>query len=337
VEIKAMRGRILKKILDAVNLLSQPTGTTISSLCENLDIDKRQAYRVIETLQYDWKLVIDKDKSILGGEVRYYLNKEYCKRLLDMKVFDLNLSLSEIIALHFLKSHSRLYKGTDIETHIESAFAKLAIFVPEDLTGKLEKVKSLLVASKKFVKDYSAKDEIINNITIAIMQQKTCDVEYHSFSDDQIKKFKIDPLTFYEWNGGLYLFVRLSNHGDIRLLAVERIKNLSATSDHYEYPDDFNPDKLLESAFGLIYDDPITVKIKFTPDRARYIQERQWAKGQKIEQQKDGSIILSMNTSGWFEVKKWLLSYGADAELLAPADKRNELQEDAKQLADLYK
>jgi len=332
-----MRGRILKKILDAVNLLSQPTGTTISSLCENLDIDKRQAYRVIETLQYDWKLVIEKDKSILGAEVRYYLNKEYCKRFLDMKVLDLNLSLSEIIALYFLKDHLRLYRGTDIETHIERAFAKLDVFIPEGLGDKLEKVKSLLIADKKFVKDYSEKDEIIDILTSAIMQQKTCIVEYHSFSDDRVKTFDIDPLTFFESKGGLYLFVRLPKYDDIRLLAVERIKNLSATRGNFEYPDDFDPETLLESAFGLIYDDPIAVRIKFSSGQARYIQERQWAKDQKIEKQKDGSIILSMNTSGWSEVKRWLLSYGADAELLAPAEKREELKREAQQLTALYK
>ncbi|MCE5212180.1 MAG: WYL domain-containing protein [Deltaproteobacteria bacterium] len=332
-----MRGRILKKIMDAVNLLSQPTGTTISSLCEHLDIGIRQAHRVIETLELEWGFVIDKDKSNLDGKVRYYLDKEFCKRLFDMKVPDLNLSMSEIIALHFLKSHTGIYQGTDIETHIESAFAKLNIFVPEGLADKLEKVKSLLVDNKKLVKDYSAKDKIIDNITSAIMQQKTCIVDYHSFSDDQIKKLNIDPLAFYEWNGGLYLFVRLTGHDDIRLLAVERIKNMSATRDSYEYPDDFDPDALLDGAFGLIYDDPISVKIKFSAGQARYIEERQWAKDQKIEKQKDGSIILSMNTSGWFEVKKWLLSYGTDAELLAPADKRKELKKEAKQLAELYK
>jgi len=331
-----MRGRILKKIMDAVNLLSQPTGTTISSLCEHLDIEKRQAHRVIETLELEWGFVIDKDKSNLGP-VRYKLDKEYCKRLWDMKVPDLNLSMSEIIALHFLKSHTGLYKGTDIETHIESAFVKLNIFVPEGLADKLEKVKSLLVDNKKLVKDYSAKDKIIDNITSAIMQQKTCCVDYHSFSDDQIKKLNIDPLAFYEWNGGLYLFVRLTGQYDIRLLAVERITNLSATRDSYEYPDDFDPATLLDGAFGLIYDDPISVTIKFSAGQARYIEERQRAKDQKIEKKKDGSIILSMKTSGWFEVKKWLLSYGADAELLAPADKRKEMKKETKQLADLYK
>ena len=169
------------------------------------------------------------------------------------------------------------------------------------------------------------------------MKQKTCEVEYHSFSDDRVKKYSVDPLTFCEYNGGIYLFAVATKYDEIRLLAVERIKKLTVTNNTFEYPDDFDPDALLEEAFGLVYDDPIKVKIKFSADQARYIQERCWSKNQKIENQKDGSIILSMTTSGWFEVKKWLLSYGAEAELLEPADKRKEIKEEAKLLANLYK
>jgi hypothetical protein len=48
--------------------------------CAIARIDKRQAYRIIETLQNDFKFLIDKDKAIVGGEVRYYLDKDHFKR-----------------------------------------------------------------------------------------------------------------------------------------------------------------------------------------------------------------------------------------------------------------
>jgi hypothetical protein len=44
-----------------------------------------------------------------------------------------------------------------------------------------------------------------------------------------------------------------------------------------------------------------------------------------------------MNTPGWYDVKKWILSFGADAELLEPAGKRKEFKEAVKQMAALYK
>ena len=34
---------------------------------------------------------------------------------------------------------------------------------------------------------------------------------------------------------------------------------------------------------------------------------------------KDGSIVLKMKTSGWYDVQKWILSFGAEARVLEPA------------------
>ena len=126
-----MRGRNLKKLLDAINLLAQPTGTTISSLCKWLEIDKRQAYRVLETLQSDFKFLIDKDKAVVGGEVRYYLDRDHFKRLSDMKVADLNLSMTEIIALYFLKGHGRLYQEPELRIILKELLQSLTYSFPQ--------------------------------------------------------------------------------------------------------------------------------------------------------------------------------------------------------------
>ena len=335
--VKIMRLKILKKLVDAITLLSQPTGTTIAALCERLAIDKRQAYRVIEEIQSEFKIMIDKDRPMLGSETRYYLDKEFSRRLSDIKVADLNLSLAEIISLYFIKGHAGIYRGTDIETNIERAFGKMDVFVPEGLNKKLEKIKTIFLTPDKLTKDYTGKEEIIDKLTDAVLQQKTCLIEYNSFSAGETKIYHIDPLKLFEWNGGLYLWIRVSEYGDMRTLAIERIDKISLTEKVFSYPDDFNPDELMDDAFGIIGDDPVFVKIRFSAEQAPYIQERQWCKKQDIKNLEDGSIILSMNTSGWFEVKKWILSFGADAEILEPADKRKEVKEAIKQMASLYK
>ena len=331
-----MRLKIIKKLVDAITLLSQPTGTTISALCERLDIDKRQAYRVIDEIQSEFKIMIDKDKALLSGETRYYLDKAFSRRLSEIKVADLNLSLAEIISLYFIKGHSRLYRGTDIETNIERAFSKLDVFVPEGLSEKLENIKTLFMSADKLTKDYTGKEETIEKLTDAVLQQKTCIVEYNSFSTGKTKTFNIDPLKLFDWNGGLYLWVHVPEYDDVRTLAVERINNILLTEKLFSRPDNFNPDELMEDTFGIICDDPVFVKIHFCAKQAPYIQERQWCKNQNIEKLKDGSIILTMNTSGWFDVKKLILSFGANAELLEPADKRNEIKEAIKHMASIY-
>lgn len=331
-----MRTHNMRKMIDAITLLSQPTGTTIPALCDRLDIGQRQAYRFIEALQVDFKFIIDKDTSIPGGAVRYFLAKEYVRRLSEIKVADLSLSMAEIVALYLLKGHGKLYRGTEIEANIERAFAKLDVFVPEGFAQRLEKVKTLIISADKFSKDYADKVDIIDGLTEAMLQQKTCSVRYHSFYDDKIKNYKIDPLKFFDWKGGLYLFARKTAYGHIRMLAVERIQKLETCRESFDYPDDFRPEEWLEAAFGMVYDDPITVKIHFSAGQARYIKERTWAKGQKIKEQKDGSIILTMKTSGWWDVRQWILSFGPDAELLEPAEKREEMKGATQKTACLY-
>lgn len=331
-----MRGRRLKKLFDAIDSLARPSGVTIEELGRHLDIEKRQVYRLIDTIQDDFRLVILKEKNPVTGTIRYSLEKEQFQPFSKMNVINLNLTPTEIIALYFLRPQARLYQGTDIEKCINRAFAKLNAFVPEGLVKRIEKVKTLFAPSSQFAKDYSGKEELIEQLTDAILKQCTCLIKYHSFRDDRVKHFKIDPLKFLEHHGGLYVFVRSTSFGDILVLAVERILNLTATDATFSEPDDFDPDALMKNAFGLFYDDPVTVTVRFSADQARYIEERKWAKEQETSICGDGSLILHLSTSGWYDVKRWILSFGPDAELLEPTELRDDLAASIKEMATKY-
>jgi predicted DNA-binding transcriptional regulator YafY len=316
-------------------LLAQPCGTTVEELGRKLEIQKRQVYRLLESLQDDWGFVLDEEKLESGGK-RISLAAGQHKRLSDIKLPELSLNMGEVVALHFLRGHAKLFKGTEVGEGIERAFTKLAVFVPEGLGERLERVRSLFVPSVRFAKDYTGKEALIDTLAEAILGQHTCVVEYHSFSDDETKKFRIDPLRFFERDGGLYLFVRATRFADIRVLAVERIGQIETTDATFVYPADFDPEALLDRAFGMFYDDPLEVKIWFSADQARYILERQWAQEQKITKRKDGSIVLWMKTSGWYDVQKWVLSFGADALVLEPEYLQNKIRSEIEKTLEGY-
>jgi len=183
----------------------------------------------------------------------------------------------------------------------------------------------------------SDKEEIIDSLTDAMLKQKTCYVKYHSFYDNKIKNFKIDPLHFFENKGGLYLFVNTTRFKEIRKLAVERIEELKITDASFRYPKEFNPEERLNAAFDIVDDEPMQVKIWFSADQARYIRERKWANEQKITNKRDGSIVLELNTSGWDDVKRWVLSYGSQAKVLKPTKLRKEIITDLEASRKIYK
>ena len=150
-------------------------------------------------------------------------------------------------------------------------------------------------------------------------------MKYHSFYDDKEKNLKIDPLHFFENDGGLYLLTNTTRFGEIRTLAVERIQEMEKAGSSFEYPVGFNPEELLESSFDIIYEEPIDVIIWFSADQALYIKERKWSRSQKIEDQEDGSIIPEMLTSGRWDVVRWVLKYGGEAKILEPKELEDEI------------
>ncbi len=306
-------------------------------MSEGLGIDKRSVYRLLNFIDYDLGFPILDYKDPLERQKRWKLEDTYLKKLPNIKLPDLNLTLSEIVSLYFLKGAEHLYKDTDIGKHIHSAFAKLGMFVPNGFADKIDKIKTLFIPLSKFAKNYSEKEKIIESLAEAMLQKKTCCVKYHSFSDDKIKEFKIDPLHFFENNGGLYVFVRATRFNQIRMLAVERIQTFESTDDCFEYPKNFTPEQMLNSAFDIVYDDPIHAKIWFSAEQARYIKERRWAKEQKIKEQKDGSIIFEMKTSGLWDVKKWVLSFGQEAKVLGPEKLKKAVTGEIEALRKQYK
>ena len=330
-----MRGKNLIKLLKALEILSKPEGTTIEQMATQLEVDRRSVYRLIEVIE-DLGFPIYDEKIPFEREKRWKLEESYLKKLPNMKVPDINLTLPEIISLYLLRSEANLLKGTDLERHTNSAFGKFSMFLPKDAFGKLDRIKALFVSASKFVKDYSGKEALIGQLMDAIMKKETCYIGYHSFYDDRIKNFKIDPLHFFENDGGLYILVNTTTFGDIRTLAVERIQNIEKTGESFEYPEDFDPEALLESAFDIVYGDPVKVKIWFSEEQARYVKERTWSKSQEIVNQEDGSIILSLETSGWWDVKRWVLSYGSEAKVLAPEDLRKEILDELRAAQDCY-
>ncbi len=326
----------LLKLLKAVDLLSRPQGATKDELAAALDVSRRQVDRIVNRLE-DMRFPLYEDTERDGRTKRWKLDADYCLKLPNISVPELRLTPKEIMALYLLRCQGHLAEDTDFETCLNSAFSKLNLFLPDEVLKTLQHLDSVFIPHGKFSKDYSGKEKIIDTLTDAMLDRHSCHITYHSFHDDKVKNFRIDPLHFFERNGGLYLLIRATDYGSIRILAVERIREVRADKNaRFDYPADFKVENYLDSAFNLIHDDPLDLRIRFSPEVARYIRERQWSPDQQLTDESDGSVVLAMHTSGRLEIKMWILSYGPHAEVLQPADLRDEIATDLGTAARLY-
>jgi predicted DNA-binding transcriptional regulator YafY len=77
-------------------------------------------------------------------------------------------------------------------------------------------------------------------------------------------------------------------------------------------------------------------KLRFTPERARWVAQEQWHPRQKARFDKDGSYLLEIPYSDSRELAMDILRQGAGVEVLAPAVLRKEVAAQLKAALDRY-
>lgn len=228
-------------LVAAVRLMERKCGASIEELAQELGVSRRTVFRVKDTLE-----------QLLGGpldEVPGLLQKE--KRFRFPDGFTLNLPLGdscglttpELIALYALRMGTGLFRGSVIQDDVDAAFSKIGKALAPTTRSVLERYGSLCISVPKRAKAYSNHAEIIEELSMAIVGRLTCRITYGSFSGKEVhdKSYEVNPLHFFERDGGLYVFVVVPYYRNIRLLAVERIKKIDPTEQVFDWPEDSMP------------------------------------------------------------------------------------------------
>lgn len=139
----------------------------------------------------------------------------------------------------------------------------------------------------------------------------------------------VDPYHVVSYQGEWYVVGFCHYKEEVRTFGMSRIKKAEMLNRRFETPADFDFERLAGTHFGIIWSDKeYLVRIWFSADHAPYVKERDWHPTQSIKENRDGSIILSFKTNHLFEVKRWVLSWGAGARVLAPKELNQSIMED---------
>jgi len=320
----------LSKLLKLVDCLSKPQGARLKDLQEALGCNERTVYRWLSTLR---NLGFPLEDVEGDHHKRYRLIDTYVKKMPNISIPDLNLSLSDILLLYVVLSQDRVTRGTPMQERRDNLIRRLSAMLSEEERRLARAMEGLVVPNLKPQKNYAKKEHIIGELTDAILLRRRCEVTYHSFSKKKDFDFDIHPLHFFESQGGLYVMVQLARMVEpvkdvvdtLRVLAVERILKIRKTKETFEYPKGLKPSELLARAFDIIWNDPIEVTVWFSAAAAPYVKERVWPGKYSLEESEDGSLIFRLETSGYDDVKRWVLSFGKDARVLAPDRLRKDL------------
>ncbi len=112
----------------------------------------------------------------------------------------------------------------------------------------------------------------------------------------------------------------------MRTFKIDRIESVTPTTDRFEPPSEEAIEGSLGAAWDIISDQPASqVRLRFSAAVAGRVQETRWHPTEVVEPAEDGSLVWQAIVSGTVEIRSWILGWGADVEVLAPAELRAEI------------
>lgn len=188
--------------------------------------------------------------------------------------------------------------------------------------------------------DSLTSSELFEACRVAINHRQRLELRYAGAHRGTDTERIVQPVHLHQHQGEWYLIAHCELRVGLRDFHLSRVREWRVYPEHAAFltPPDFDAAAYVQQAFGMRHGEPLVrVRVRFTSYQSRWIRERIYHPSQTLEElPENGGLILSMQVTGTFEVRRWVMSYGAEAEVLEPEALRKEIQEELKKLEKIY-
>jgi predicted DNA-binding transcriptional regulator YafY len=322
-----MRGDQLARQWQLIQHLAKSRGGVgLDELAEDLQCVRRTVYRDLDALMYAGFPVVSEKRD----------SRVFYKFLDSFRMGDVPFTPDEILALAFSEDLLRVLEGTVFHDSIRSALAKIRAGLGPDLSAYLSRLTDSFRVVPGPHKRYAQFADTIRQLNDAVLTKQTVTIEYRTARTGAKSARDFDPYRVWYRNGGLYVIGHDHNSDEIRTFAVDRILAIDDTGNAFEISKDFDFEAIVASAFGVISEPPVHVRIHFEKNWCNHVQEHSWHPTQKISDLADGRVELQMEVGGSAELRNWVLSFGAGAEVIEPEALREEIIAESQAISSRY-
>jgi predicted DNA-binding transcriptional regulator YafY len=243
------------------------------------------------------------------------------------------LSLSEVVALLVSRDLLDPLGAGPFTPAVASALMKLRALLTPRALEVVDRMRASVGARAPGAKLGLAARDHTEQIERALAERRTLRLRYYSLSRDAETDRRIDPYHLTYFNGGAYLVAYCHLRREVRVFAVERIRSAAVLRETFVIPPDFDVQAYLRDAWGIVRGQLIAVRAAFSRAMAPYIRERLWHPSQEFRELAGGRLELRLRVADTGEVRRWLLGFGAEAEVLEPRALRETIAREAQRLA----
>jgi len=299
--------RILRQLAVSKN------GLAVKDVAELCTVSLRTAYRDIEDLQAAG-FPITSEK--VGKAERYKFMEETWFNIPEP------IDPLELLSLELSGDLFNVFKGTIFHDSLQSVRKKIQSTLPPRTLAYLDRIRLAFKMGKGPCKDYGCFSEIISEVNTAVTNRRTIEIGYQGLRQEERTLRKVNPYKVWFYDGTLYVIGLCHLRNELRSFVIDRINMLKMTDEYYKIPADFSFDQYIKNSFKVMQDELHTVRIRISPEWARYISEKIWHPSQRIQKQFDGGIEIIFQVAGLDEIRQWVLSLGPEAYVVEPEELR---------------
>jgi len=301
-------------------LYNAPQGLRVSDLAQDCGVARRTIYRDLMAL-HDMGVPVWEERGRFGIDRAAYLST-------------VRLNLNEAIALYFA-ARLLAHHSDEHNPHIVSALDKLAAGLPDrTIAAQIAQVADL-VRARPIRAEYV---QTLETITRAWADRRLVRLRYRAPNREVTERVIAPYFVEVSRNGpGAYVIGHDTLRGAIRTFKLERVERAEALDEPYEIPAGFDPNVFLANAWGVMDEGAVVdVRLRFSTEAATRVRESRWHHSQELVERPDGGCDLAVTIGSTREVLPWVLGWGAEVEVLAPDDLRDEVAAHGRRMADLY-
>jgi predicted DNA-binding transcriptional regulator YafY len=317
-----------KRIIYIADQLSKEKYPDCPKLVKDLGKERKTILKDIE--------IMKDPVNGFGLPIEYDKKKKGYKYTKPIRSFPaLFLTEGELFSILVAEKVIKQYENTPYEDNLNKVFNKIIDFLPEKVKGNLKEMGSYIHFSPEVLTNIDK--EIHDKISKALNDEYQLEITYLSLKNEETKRI-INPHFLTCKHGDWYIVAYCTKQKDFRVFALQRIKSLELLESTFIREEDINIKEITgESLDVLSAKGSYYCEIKIDYPASLYIKEKKWHSTQKIKENQDGSIIISFTVNSIQEVRRWVMSMGANATVIKPDILKEDIKNEIKVMVERHR
>jgi predicted DNA-binding transcriptional regulator YafY len=287
------------RLFDLVHLLSGRRARSIQDIVDHLSVSERTVYRDLAELQEIRVPIVRDDggyRVLESGRMRPLALTGEERALLRLALDNPLLTNRPELALTLRRLRDKLeaVSGAVEETPPGLTLASI------DRTGQLP-------------------DGLLAALERAVTHRFTLELRYISLSGRTAAWRRVDPYAVVHRADAWYLVGHCHKHTEPRTFRVDRVQESRPSGDTFERPLGFDLEQYFEDSWAIYRGKRRHhIVLRFPPALSAFILSAQHHKGEQKEVLPDGRVEYRVTLNHLAEVRRWVLGFGGQVEVVAP-------------------